>query len=92
MDERKSKGDLLEALDGFSNATANLRQLFGTENKGGDAGNNYQLRHTKSKQTVTRKALFPFVGGEQSGSVSICDGGRGFEGVGEGGGIGRRKG
>lgn len=39
--DENSKGDLLEALNGFSNATANLRQLFGAKNKGGDAGNNH---------------------------------------------------
>lgn len=38
---KKAKSDLLEALERFSDAPTYLRQLFGAENKGGDAGNNH---------------------------------------------------
>lgn len=74
------KSNLLEALEGFSDATTNLRQLLRAENKGGDASDNHQLGHTKSEHTITRETAFFGVG--RNGSVSL-DEIQGFECRGE---------
>ena len=42
----------MEALDGLADAAADLRQLLGAENEGGDAGNDHQLRHPKAEHRL----------------------------------------
>ena len=42
----------MEALDGLADAAADLRQLLGAENEGGDAGNHHQLRHPEAEHRL----------------------------------------
>lgn len=44
--------DLLKAFDSLANALSNFGQLLGAEEERGDAGDNYELRHSEAEKAV----------------------------------------
>lgn len=45
----------MKTFDGLANTSSNFGQLLGAEEERGDAGDNYELRHSEAEKAIARQ-------------------------------------